>query len=45
MTSNIVSALILTGLYGLVIAGVLEYVVARGKPTASEEGMGRQSER
>jgi hypothetical protein len=45
MTSNIVSALILTGLYGLVIAGVLEYVVARGRPIASDKGMPRQSER
>jgi hypothetical protein len=39
MTSNIVSALILTGLLGFVIAGVFEYVMPRGEPTGSDEGL------
>ena len=42
MTSNIVSSLILTGLVGFVIAGVIEYVVPRGKSTGSDDGIRRQ---
>lgn len=42
MTSNIVSALILAGLYGLVIAGFVEYVVPRGKRAGRDERPGSQ---
>jgi hypothetical protein len=44
MTATIVSALMLAGLYGMVIAGVYECLVPRAKPTEEEEGMGRLQE-